>query len=72
MELFICLISLRSIFKNAAAAFNRNIIIREQIYPAKNERSCADVFCEVMGENDCHRAKLVSSRIDAVNATVVY
>ena len=66
-DLLGCLKSLRSIFDNVAVPGNHKISIHDQIHPARNERSCADVFCDLVGEDDCHRAQLV---IDAVNATV--
>ena len=59
--------SLRSIFGNISAPNGRKNGIFDQIYTAKNERSCADVFCDLVGEDDCHRAQLV---IYDVNATV--
>ncbi|TDH72556.1 hypothetical protein CCR75_003673 [Bremia lactucae] len=64
-----CSETLRSIFLNAVAPNNLKISIHDQIYPAENERSCVDVFCELVGEKDCHRAQIVSSQIDAANAT---
>ena len=72
VDLLRCPESLRSIVDNAAAApANRKNSIYGQIYPARNERSCADVFCELVGEDGCHRAQLVSSQIDADNARTV-
>ncbi|KAF1793155.1 Alpha/Beta hydrolase fold [Phytophthora cactorum] len=37
--------------------------------PAEKERQCVDVFCELVGEEFCRRSQIVSSQIDAVNAT---
>ncbi|CAI5729185.1 unnamed protein product [Hyaloperonospora brassicae] len=64
-----CSETLRSIFDNAAAPDNLKISIYDQIYPARDERSCADVFCELVGQDNCRREQIVSSQIDAVNAT---
>ena len=69
-ELPRCSVSLRLIFGNEAALNDRKNSIHDKIYTAKNERSCADVFCELVGIDDCHRTQFVSSQIDAVNATV--
>jgi hypothetical protein len=65
-----CSETLRSIFDNAAEPDNIRISIYDQIYPAENERQCVDVFCELMGDEYCRRSQIVSSQIDAVNATV--
>uniref|UniRef100_A0AAV1TU46 Uncharacterized protein n=1 Tax=Peronospora matthiolae TaxID=2874970 RepID=A0AAV1TU46_9STRA len=64
-----CAETLRSIFDNAAVPDNLKISIYDQIYPARKERPCADAFCELVGEEDCRRSQIVSSQIDAVNAT---
>ena len=69
-DLLRCSESLRTIFDNAAVPGNFKLAFYDQIYPARNERSYAEVFCELVGDDDCHRAQLVSSQIDAVNERV--
>ncbi|KAI9916252.1 hypothetical protein PsorP6_017892 [Peronosclerospora sorghi] len=64
-----CSETLRSIFDNAVAPDNIKISIYDQIYLAKNERPCAEVFCELVGDEKCRRLQIVSSPIDAANAT---
>uniref|UniRef100_H3H1B0 BD-FAE-like domain-containing protein n=1 Tax=Phytophthora ramorum TaxID=164328 RepID=H3H1B0_PHYRM len=64
-----CSETLRSIFDNAVAPDNLRISIYDQIYPAEKERPCVEHFCELVGEEFCRRPQIVSSQIDAVNAT---
>eukprot|EP00644_Phytophthora_capsici_P001598 jgi/Phyca11/131769/e_gw1.112.70.1 len=64
-----CSETLRSIFDNSVAPDNIKISIYDQIYPAEKERQCVDVFCELVGEAYCRRSQIVSSQIDAANAT---
>ncbi|RLN38271.1 hypothetical protein BBJ28_00021200 [Nothophytophthora sp. Chile5] len=64
-----CSETLRSIFDNSVAPDNVKISIFDQIYEAEHERPCADIFCELVGEAECRRSQIVSSQIDAANAT---
>lgn len=64
-----CSETLRSIFDNAVAPQNVMISIYDQIYPEQGERQCIDVFCELVGEEYCRRDQIVSSQINAANAT---
>lgn len=65
-----CSETLRSIFDNAASPELLKVSIYDQIYLAEGERQCVDVFCELVGEAECRRNQIVSSQIDALNATV--
>ncbi|CAH0519925.1 unnamed protein product [Peronospora belbahrii] len=64
-----CSETLRSIFTSAVTPDNIKISIYDQIYAAENERPCAQQFCELVGEMFCRRSQIVSSQIDAINAT---
>ena len=50
VDLLRCSESLRSMFDNVAAPDNRKISIYDQIYLARNERSCADEFLSSLGK----------------------
>ncbi|DAZ92608.1 TPA: hypothetical protein N0F65_009571 [Lagenidium giganteum] len=63
-----CSETLRSIFDNAVEPDLIKISIFDQIYPNEGERQCVDVYCELVGAT-CRRSQIVSSQIDAVNAT---
>jgi hypothetical protein len=65
-----CAETLRSIFDNAVSPELIRISIYDQIYEAENEIECIEAFCQLMGEAKCRRSQLVSSKIDALNATV--
>ena len=47
-----CSKSLRSIFDKKAASDNRKNSIHDQLYLKRKERSCTDVFCDFVGEDD--------------------
>ncbi|CAI5713627.1 unnamed protein product [Peronospora effusa] len=64
-----CSEMLRSIFDNAVAPDDIKISIYDQIYPTKKELSCSEEFCKLVGEKLCRRSQIVSSQIDAANAT---
>lgn len=65
-----CSETLRSIFETAAEPDRVRVSLYDQIYEAEGERPCVDVFCDLVGEGECRRAQMVSSKIDAANATV--
>ena len=65
-----CSETLRSIFENAVAPDDIKISIYDQIYSTKEELSCSEAFCKLVGEQLCRRSQIVSSQIDAANATV--
>ncbi|KAJ0403153.1 hypothetical protein ATCC90586_010200 [Pythium insidiosum] len=64
-----CSETIRSIFDNAVFPDLIKISIFDQIYAGEGEIPCAETFCKLVGEAKCRRNQLVSSQIDAVNAT---
>ena len=68
-DLLRCSKSLQLLVGNAAMQENRKIEFYDQIYPARNEQSCVDVFCELVRKDNCHCAQFVLPQIDAVYAT---
>ncbi|CAI5746318.1 unnamed protein product [Peronospora destructor] len=64
-----CSEMLRSIFDNAVAPDDIKISIYDQIYPTKKELPCSEEFCKLVEEQLCRRSQIMSSQIDAANAT---